>query len=98
MPDGRFPPNNFGCIQLTTTFIEYTLPSSENARTMANPFGHAIDDALADPAIELDRLKLLREHVAAVVAAQANLERALTQLDCEIKRREKQVGDKRMQV
>ena len=61
---------------------------------MANPFGHAIDDALADPAIELDRLQLLREHAAAVMTAQANLARALTRLDREIKRREKQVGDK----
>jgi hypothetical protein len=61
---------------------------------MDNPFAHAIDDALTDPAIELDKLKLLREHAAAVVAAQANLERALTRLDREIRRRERQVGDK----
>jgi hypothetical protein len=60
---------------------------------MADHFGHVIDDALTDPAIELDRLKMLREHAAAAVAAQANLKRALTRLDREIKRREKQVGD-----
>ena len=65
---------------------------------MANPFGHAIDDALADPAIELDRLKTLREHAAAVLMAQTNLARALTRLDREIKRREKQVGDKGMRA
>ena len=61
---------------------------------MADHFGHVIDDALTDPAIELDSLKMLREHAAAVVAAQASLKRALTRLDREIKRREKQVGDK----
>ena len=60
---------------------------------MADQFGHAINDALANPAVELDRLKMLREHAAAAVAAQANLKRALTRLDREIKRREKQVGD-----
>jgi hypothetical protein len=61
---------------------------------MADHFGHVIEGALTDPAIELDRLKMLREHAAAAVAAQANLKRALTRLDREIKRREKQVGDK----
>ena len=65
---------------------------------MANPFGHAIDDALTNPAIELDRLKMLREHAAAAIAAQANLKSALTRLDREIKRREKQVGDKGMRA
>jgi len=60
---------------------------------MADHFGHVIEGALTDPAIELDRLKMLREHAAAVVAAQASLKRALTRLDREIKRREKQVGD-----
>ena len=61
---------------------------------MADHFGHAIEDALTNPAIELDRLKMLREHAAAVVAAQASLKSALTRLDREIKRRERQVGDK----
>ena len=61
---------------------------------MANPFAHAIDDAITDPAVELAKLKLLREHAAAVAAAQANLARALTRLDREIERRERQVGDK----
>ena len=65
---------------------------------MADHFGHAINDALANPAIELDRLKMLREHAAAVVAAQASLKRALTRLDREIMRREKQVGDKGMRA
>ena len=65
---------------------------------MANPFAHAIDDALIDPAIEVDKLKLLREHAAAVLAAQVSLERALARLDREIKRREKQVGDKGMRA
>ena len=65
---------------------------------MASPFAYAIDDALIDPAIELDKLKLLREHAAAVLAAQASLERALARLDREIKRREKQVGDKGMRA
>ena len=60
---------------------------------MADPFGHAIDDALTNPAIELDRLRMLREHAAAAIAAQASLKSALTRLDREIKRREKQVGD-----
>jgi hypothetical protein len=61
---------------------------------MANQFQPAIDDALANPAIELDRLKMLREHAAAVVAAQANLKSALSKLDREIERREKKVGDR----
>jgi len=65
---------------------------------MADHFGHVIDDALTDPAIELDRLKMLREHAAAVVAAQASLKRALTRLDREIERRERQVGDKGMRA
>ena len=60
---------------------------------MADHFGHVIDDALTDPAIELDRLKMLREHAAAVMLAQARLKSALTRLDREIERREKQVGD-----
>src|ERR1044072_1172482 len=67
---------------------------STKARTMANQFQPAIDDALANPAIELDRLKMLREHAAAVVAAQANLKSALSKLDREIERREKKVGDR----
>jgi len=65
---------------------------------MADQFGHAINDALANPAVELDRLKMLREHAAAAVAAQANLKRALTRLDREIERRERQVGDKGMRA
>jgi hypothetical protein len=65
---------------------------------MANHFRPAIDDALANPAIDVDRLKMLREHAAAVVAAQANLKTALTRLDREIKRREKQVGDRRVRA
>ena len=62
--------------------------------TMADQFGHAINDALANPAVELDRLKMLREHAAAVMLAQARLKSALTRLDREIERRERQVGDK----
>ena len=65
---------------------------------MADHFGPAIDDALTNPAIELDRLGMLREHAAAAAAAQARLKRALTLLDREIKRREKQVGDKGMRA
>ena len=61
---------------------------------MADHFGHVIEGALTDPAIELDRLKMLREHAAAVMLAQARLKSALTRLDREIDRRERQVGDK----
>ena len=61
---------------------------------MADHFGHVIEGALTDPAIELDRLKMLREHAAAVMLAQARLKSALTRLDREIERRERQVGDK----
>jgi uncharacterized membrane protein YoaK (UPF0700 family) len=62
---------------------------------MANGYGPVIDDALADPAIQLDTLKALRERTAAVIAAQGNLKSALTKLDREIRRRERQVGEKR---
>ena len=41
---------------------------------------------------------MLREHAAAVIAAQANLKSALTQLDREIERRERQVGDTGMRA
>lgn len=83
---------------MTNTVTDYTLRKAAKARTMANHFQPAIDDALANPAIELDRLKTLREHAAAVVAAQASLKSALTKLDREIKRREKQVGDRGMRA
>ncbi|MEJ0075441.1 MAG: DUF1843 domain-containing protein [Alphaproteobacteria bacterium] len=60
---------------------------------MATRYGSVIDDALADPKTQLDTLKALREHTAAVVAAQVNLKSALTKLDREIRRREGQVGE-----
>jgi hypothetical protein len=61
---------------------------------MATRYGPVIDDALADPKTQLDTLKALREHTAAVVAAQSNLKSALTKLDREIQRRERQVGER----
>jgi len=78
----------------------YRVHAAEKQRNaaMADHFGHAINDALANPAIELDRLKMLREHAAAVMSAQARLKSALTRLDREIERRERQVGDKGMRA
>jgi hypothetical protein len=61
----------------------------------ANRYGALIDHALADPKAELDTLKALREHAAAILAAQRNLKSALTKVDREIRRRESQVGDRR---
>lgn len=58
-------------------------------------YGPAIDDALSNPKSKLENLKTLREHAAAVVAAQGNLKTALGKLDQEIRRREKQVGKKK---
>ena len=62
---------------------------------MATRYGSVIDDALADPKMQLDTLKALRERTAALVAAQDNLKSALTKLDREVRRRESQVGEKR---
>jgi len=62
---------------------------------MATRSGSVIDDALADPNTQLDTLKALREHTAAVIAAQSNLKSALTRLDREIRRRESQIGERR---
>jgi hypothetical protein len=62
---------------------------------MATRIDPLIDHALADPNTELDTLKALREHAAAVLAAQRNLKSALTKLDREVRRRESQVGERR---
>lgn len=62
---------------------------------MATRYGPLIDHALADPKTELDTLKALREHAAAVLAAQSNLKSALSKLDREVKRRESLVGERR---
>jgi|GEM_PF-5641553 len=62
---------------------------------MATRYGPVIEDALANPGIELDTLKALREHAAAILAAQANLKSALSKLDREVRRRESQVGERR---
>jgi len=60
----------------------------------ATQYGALIDHALDDPGTELDTLKALREHAAAVLAAQRNLKSVLTKLDREVRRRERQVGDR----
>src|SRR6476659_2511638 len=62
---------------------------------MATRYGPLIDHALADPKTELDTLRALREHAAAILAAQRNLKSALTKLDREVRRRESQVGEQR---
>jgi hypothetical protein len=62
---------------------------------MATRYGPLIDHALADPKTELDTLKALREHAAAILAAQRNLKSALSKLDREVQRRESQVGERR---
>jgi hypothetical protein len=62
---------------------------------MATRYGSMIDDALADPKTQLDTLRALREHTAAIIAAQNNLKSALTKLGREISRRERQVGERR---
>jgi hypothetical protein len=62
---------------------------------MATQYGALIDHALANPDTQLDTLKALREHAAAVLAAQRNLKSALTKLDREVRRRESQVGERR---
>jgi hypothetical protein len=55
-------------------------------------YGPVITDALANPKTKLENLKVLRDHAAAVVQAQGSLKTALSQLDKEIRRREKTVG------
>ena len=62
---------------------------------MATRYGALIDHALANPDTGLDTLKALREHAAAVLAAQRNLKSALRKLDREVRRRESQVGERR---
>jgi hypothetical protein len=61
---------------------------------MATRYGSVIDDALADPKTQLDTLEALREHAAAILAAQRNLKSALSKLDREVRRRESQVGER----
>ena len=60
----------------------------------ATQYGALIDHALTDPKTGLDTLKALREHAAAVLAAQRNLKSALSKLDREVRRRERQVGER----
>jgi len=60
---------------------------------METEYGPLIDHALANPNTGLDTLKALREHTAAVLAAQRNLKSALVKLDREVRRRERQVGE-----
>lgn len=62
---------------------------------MATRYGPVIDDALANPETGLDTLKALREHAAAILAAQRNLKSALSKLDREVRRRESLVGERR---
>ena len=60
----------------------------------ATQYGALIDHALANPETGVDTLKALREHAAAVLAARRNLKAALSKLDREVRRRERQVGER----
>jgi hypothetical protein len=52
-------------------------------------YGGPIIVALKDPKSRLSDLKVLRDHAAAVLAAQGDLKGALKKLDSEIKKRER---------
>jgi uncharacterized protein DUF1843 len=52
-------------------------------------YGGPIIVALKDPKTKLSELKVLRDHAAAVVAAQGDLKGALRKLEAEIKKRER---------
>jgi len=58
-------------------------------------YGTAINTALANARTKLEDLKVLRDHAAAVLAAQGDLKGALKKLDQEIKSREKSATAKK---
>ena len=58
-------------------------------------YGTAINLALKNAKTKLEDLKVLREHAAAVLAAQGDLKGALKKLDKEIKSRERSATKKR---
>lgn len=52
-------------------------------------YGTAINQALGNARTKLEDLKVLRDHAAAVLAAQGDLKGALSKLEKEIKARER---------
>ena len=52
-------------------------------------YGGPIIVALKDPKTKLSDLKVLRDHAAAVLAAQGDLKGALRKLEAEIKKRDR---------
>jgi hypothetical protein len=57
--------------------------------SMLVAYGTAINQALGNARTKLEDLKVLRDHAAAVLAAQGDLKGALSKLEKEIKARER---------